>query len=204
MDQQETQTETQTAAPDFTAEWRQIREDLESEAAGALRIGQNLIKIRDALKPLGLWLAALREHRMSQEQAWRYTTFAEMPEAEREPYMRLEGPFSLTKAIEGRSNKRSKKPAGPAPDYSSTNTPEIPDDERADWLAEIDQRVKLAVKMVSRGEEVLMGDPQPEYAADDARWTQKVSDVAEAVLTVIEAHEAQQLRKELERQFPCR
>lgn len=186
--------------PDFTAEWRQIRTDLENEAAGALHIGQNLIKIRDALKPLGQWLTALREHGMSQEQAWRYTTFAEMPEAEREPYMRLEGPFSLTKAIEGRSKKRSKKPAGPAPDYSSTNNPEIPADEVADRLAEIDQRLKLAVEMVGRGEEALAGEPQPEYADDDARWKRKLSEIAEDVVVVVSAH----LKNELERRFPCR
>ena len=59
-------------APDFTEEWAQIRQDLEGEAAGALRIGQNLIKIRDRLKPLGLWLTALTEHGMSQPQASRY------------------------------------------------------------------------------------------------------------------------------------
>jgi hypothetical protein len=182
---------------DFAAEWTLIREDLEREAAGALRIGQNLIKIRDALKPLGLWLAALREHGMSQPQASRYIRYAEMPERDREVYQRVVG-FSLSDAVgEG-------KLGGRASEYSSTNSQnaeagiEVPADEIADRRAEIDRQLKLAVEMVDAGERVLAAGPQPpEYADDTARWASKLREVADAVLAVISERLETELTKRL-------
>jgi hypothetical protein len=195
-----------TSAPptteEFASEWQEITSLIGREAEGALRIGQLLIAIRDELKPRGLWLAALREHGMSQPQASRYIRYAELPESDRMLWQRVNG-FSLSAAV---GEHRTKKDAteesgtGQAPNYSSTNSPEIPADELADRLEEIDQRLKLAVEMVSKGEEALAGEPQPEYAADDARWKLKLSEIAEDVCTVISAH----LMKELERRVPCR
>jgi hypothetical protein len=198
------ETGTQTVVPDFTAEWQQIREDLESEATNALRIGRNLIKIRDALKPLGQWLAALREHGMSQPMAWRYITFAELPEADREPWMRVQW-FSLAKAVEGRKRKDANEDSGTGQDSGlfATNNPEIPADELADRLAEIDQRFKLAIEMVNAGEAALAGEPQPpEYADDAAKWKSKLREVADTALAVIEAHLGEELRQRLLPQRP--
>jgi len=201
MDQTETQTQTETQAPDFTAEWEQIRNDLENEALGALRIGQTLIKIRDALKPLGRWLPALSEHGMSQPQASRYIRYAELPEADRERRQRFKG-FSLSEAIGERRTKKAAENSGTdqAADYSSTNSHEISDEERADWFDEIERRLTRAVKIVNAGKEALAGEPEPQFADDDARWQHKVHETAEDVLAIIDAH----LRKELQRRFPCR
>jgi hypothetical protein len=175
-------------APEFSDEWKQIRDDLANEAAGALRIGLNLIKIRDALKPLGpgLWPAALPENGMSQPQASRYIRFAEMPEYEREVYLRAEGPFSLTDAVGERRRKR-------ASDNSSTNSRneekgdvEISDEQRAYRLAEIDRQRKLAVEIVEAGVKALADESQPpEYADESARWLGKLREVAAAVVAVI-------------------
>src|SRR2546425_8265425 len=134
---------TPAEVPDFTAAWAQIREDLEDQAAGAFRIGQNLIKIRDRLKPLGLWPAALKEHGMSQPQASRYIRFAEMPERDREGYQRAVG-FSLSEAVGERRRKKDAAAGeisddGRGSDYSLTNgpQPEIPAHELAHPLAQI-------------------------------------------------------------------
>lgn len=145
----------EAAAPDFSAEWAQIRRDLEGEAEGALRIGRNLIKIRDALKPLHLWLAALREHGMSQPQASRYIRFAGLPERDREIYQRDTG-FSLSRAIGERRGKRGAGgEAGAAPEGEA----EIPEGERAERLAEIDRQLKLGIRMVQAGEAALGAEP---------------------------------------------
>lgn len=191
----------EVAGPDFTAEWSQIREDLTNEAEGALRIGLNLIRIRDALKPLGLWLAELQKHGMSQPQASRYIRYAQLPERDRAAFQRTRG-FSLSEAI-GES-RRKKRATSEADHYSSTNSPAgeapIPEDELVDRLAEVEQRVKLAITIVEAGEQALakVGEPQPEEFADDrGRWQAKLSEVADAVLAVIHEHLEEELRKRL-------
>ena len=140
---------TPAEVPDFTAAWAQIREDLEDQAAGAFRIGQNLIKIRDRLKPLGLWPAALKEHGMSQPQASRYIRFAEMPERDREVYLRLAGPFSLSAAI---GERRSSDRAPVAADHSRriVAVPAIPEDEIED---QIEFLMTIARQIVEEGED---------------------------------------------------
>ncbi len=190
-------------APDFTAEWAQIRADLGDEAAGALRIGRNLIKIRDALKPLNLWIKALRENYMSPSQASRYIRFAELPERDREIFLRADGPFSLSDAVGERRRERRAR----ASDFSPEKSPEIEAeveidaDELADHRAEIDRRMKIAVDIVEAGVGALAGEPgPPEYAAADARWENKLREVADDVLAVIGDNLESELR---ERLFPC-
>jgi hypothetical protein len=188
-------------APDFTAEWAQIRADLENVAAGWLRIGLNLMKIRDALKPRGRWLPALREHGMSQPQASRYIRFAEkfakMPEDERAIFLRAKG-LSLSEAVgEGREEPS---------DYSPTNSRnfedevEIPADELEDRRAEVERQKNLAHKIVDAGVKALKGEPTPEYADDDARWASVLDEVAADVLAVLFAHLPAELKKRL---LPC-
>jgi hypothetical protein len=206
----DTRTATDVAVPDFTAEWRQITEDLESEAKYlnssaecALRIGETLIKIRDELKPRGLWLDALRDHGWSQPQASRYIRFANLPERDREPWLRRKA-FSLSGAVGERPSRKKDASGNPAADYSSTNSPEIPADELLDRSEEIDQRFKLAIAMIVAGERALAGEAHTEYADDADRWKRKLGEVADATLAVVEAHLKQELRQRLLSETPCR
>ncbi len=199
--------------PDFTAEWRQIREDLENQAAGALRIGQNLIKIRDALKPLGAWLATMRANGMSQPQASRYIRYAQLPERDRAIYQRVRG-FSLSEAIGERRRKR-KAPGeagevsggGRAADYSRANSRRraaeggregIPADELDDRRAEIDRRFTVAIKMIDAGKAALADGPKPpEYAGDPARWLSELRETADDMRAVINEGLEAALKKRL-------
>jgi hypothetical protein len=163
--------------PDFTAEWQQIEKDIQNEAEGALRVGQNLIKIKAAL-PHGMWLEALKEHGMSQPQASRYIRYARLPEADRLIFQRAKG-FSLSRAV----GERRSKPKAPseAPRERVDETP-ISADELAARLEGVEQRVKLAIDMVNLGECELanqIADERPqEYAEDDERWQGRVSEIA--------------------------
>lgn len=182
------------AVPDFTFEWMQIREGLESEADCALRIGQNLIKIRDVMKPLGLWLEELKKHGMSQPQASRYIRYAGLPECDRAAFQRANG-FSLTEAVgEGRRKKDATQKPTEAPEIEAP----IPEDERADRLAEIEQQIKLAIKLVDLGEAQLTNEPSP-YADDDARWASRVAEIADDVRAVLIAGLEAELKKRLGR-----
>jgi hypothetical protein len=137
----------EAAAPDFAREWEEIRERLESEAAGALRIGQLLITIKDGL-PRGRWLPALREHGMSQPQASRYMRYARLPESDREIFQRRKG-FSLSAAV----GERRKKDAPVEGSGEKQAAAPIPPPERDETLAEIDRQFKLALDMVDFAEE---------------------------------------------------
>src|SRR5438128_2098574 len=86
--------EADQAAPDFSSEWAQIRQDLLDEADAQLaqaerwlRVGQSLIKIRDVLKPRGTWLAELERNGIAQSTAWRKIEYAELSENDREIYL---------------------------------------------------------------------------------------------------------------------
>jgi len=180
--------------PDFAREWTEIREDLETEATGALRIGRNLIKIRDALKPLGLWLTGLREHGMSQSQASRYIRYAELPKAERKIFQRVKG-FSLSAAV---GERRGKKAA----DHSPANGPKdaeavIPADELEERQAEVGRKLKLAFEIVDAGERCLAGEPDPEYADDHERWQRKVDEVAAVMREYVNGPMEAELRSRL-------
>jgi hypothetical protein len=184
-------------AKQIAARWEQIHEDLGDEAAGALRIGLNLIKIRDALKPLKRWLSALREHGMSQPQASRYIRYAELPERDRAAFQRASG-FSLAAGHgEGKKGKKG------AATIRQTNSPaeaevEIPADELADALAQVERRIKLAIEIVQAGEAALGDEPQPpEYADDDERWRNMLRQVADAVHAVIDQHLGAELKQRL-------
>ncbi len=186
----------EAAVPDFTAEWSQICEVLRNEAEGALRIGLILIRIRDALKPLGLWLAALREHGMSQPQASRYIRYAELPERDRAAFQRTRG-FSLSEAVGERRRKRATTETAEI-GVASADDVQISEDELTDILAEVDRRVKLAVRMVEAGERALASEPgPPEYADDQERWRARLSAVADAVLAVVNEGLEAELRKRL-------
>ncbi len=189
------------AAPDFAEEWKQIRADLEKVAAGRLRIGQNLIKIRDALKPRGLWLPALREHGMSQPQASRYIRFAEMfakmSERDREIFLRAED-LSLSEAVgEGR-----REPS----DYSSTNSRnsedevEVPADELEDRRAEVKRRIELTYEVVDAIERTLARDPLPGYDDDAARWESDLHEVVDVVRAILDEYLVAELKRRL---LPC-
>lgn len=205
----ETTNEITNEAPDFTAEWAQIREDHADVVAAtkrvgenALRIGLTLMKIRDALKPRGLWLKALDEQDiMSPTQAWRYVTFAELSESDREIFLRQKG-FSLTAAIGESPRKKKGEAAGPASDFSSTKSRdvEIPLDELEALRAEVDRRMKRAVEIVDAGVKALAGEPEPVFADDYAKWRNWLDEVREAVLAVIGEHLEAELR---ERLLPC-
>jgi len=189
----------EAGVPDFTAEWDLVKADMESaegllrdHAAVALHVGQTLIKIRDVLKPRKLWLKALEEHGISQPQASRYIRFAEMPERDREVYQRLR--FSLSEAIRER---RSRPKAGSQRAAAEDTEAEIPDDERCDRLAEVEQRRKLAFKVVEAGLKALREQEPAEYADDDERWHNKLSEVVDAVLAVLDGHLEEELRKRL-------
>jgi hypothetical protein len=169
--------------PHFTAEWAQIQTDLRNEALGARRIGENLIKIRDALKPLGLWLAALRGHGMSQPQASRYIRYAQLPERDRDAFQRVKG-FSLTEAI----GERRRTAVATVSQADRPMDVEVPADELADRRAEIDRRFKLGLAMVKAGEAALAGESHPpEFAEDAQRWRNKLGEVAGDVLAVVNA-----------------
>ncbi len=180
---------------DFAAEWKLIDEDLRNEAAGALRIGLNLIRIRDAL-PRGRWLAELREHGMSQPVASRYIRFAKLPESDREVFLRAERPFSLSAAV---GERRKKKDAAPASDYSPTNSsePEISDDERGARLAEVNWQRQAADEIIEAGVEALAEEPYSGYAAADPRLRSKLREVAAAMDKVIRAGLDAELKKRL-------
>ncbi len=179
----------------FTAEWRQIKADIEGaegllrdHAAAALRVGQALIRIRAALTPHKLWIKALEEHGISQPKASRYIRFAEIPPADREVFQR-EKWFSVSRAV-GEADRR-KGAAASEGDHSSTNSPaeaEIPADELCDRLAEVEQRVKLAIDLVNRGECELANsgaDDLPEYAEDNERWQVRVAEIADDLRELI-------------------
>jgi len=181
----------QAAEPDFSLEWAQISEGLKNEAACALQIGLNLIRIMDELKPRRVWLAALREHGMSQPQASRYIRFAKMPERDREPFQRVNG-FSLSAAIgEARSKAVAvKEGAALAGDVL------VPEGERARRDAEVARRLKLAIAMVECGE-VAMGRELPPGEEEVEQWRETLDEVAAEVYALIEERLEARLRERL-------
>jgi hypothetical protein len=181
-------------SPDFSAEWKQIDEDLKGEAAGALRIGLNLKKIRDALKPRGLWLDALRDHGMSQPQASCYIRFAEMPESDRDRFQRIEG-FSLSDAIGERRKRASDN--SPANSRNGDDEVAVPDEELPDRLAEVNWQRQAADEIIEAGVEALAEEPYPGYAAGDPRLRSKLREVAAAMDKVIRAGLDAELKKRL-------
>ena len=172
----------EAGASDFAREWAEITENLRKEAAGALRIGQNLIRIRDALKPLRLWLKALREHGISQPHASRYIRFAEMPEADREPYLRLEGPFSLSHAV---GERRGKKKGDHSPANGSEAGAMVPAEEMEE---ERRAEIALARKIVEEGARQLAFAPPPEHADDHERWQSKVREAGGVLRRLLDEH----------------
>jgi hypothetical protein len=181
------------AVPDFAAEWAEIRRDLEGEAAGALRVGRSLITIRDALKPRGLWLKALREHGMSQPQANRYVRYAELPERDREAFQRVNG-FSLSAAVgETRSKKAAAAEAGAAP----ADEAPIPESELSARVAEVNWWLKQAVATMEAGEAARGTEPPPDYAGNAELWGDELGELVTDAIAVLEEGLGARLRKRL-------
>jgi hypothetical protein len=177
----------EAVALDFSAEWAQIRRDLLDEADAQrvqadrwLRIGRNLIKVRDALKPLGHWLAELEKNGISQPTAWRYTEYAELSESDREIYLRRR--VSPSAAVDKRRREKAMEAEPGAAEAGEVSTQES---ERNARLAEIARQLKLGVAMVEAGETALGSEPPPEHGGDAERWRDELAEVADAVLAVL-------------------
>lgn len=191
----------EVAVPHFTAEWDQIRKDVEEVGsltrawgAAALRVGQNLIKIRDELKPLKLWLSELEKRGWSQSSASRYIRFAEMPEGKREVWLRGKH-FSLSAAVgEGRGGKNG---AG-ANVEAGTQETSLDEAERAERLAEVAQLLKLGIRVVEAGEKTVVAESESGWSEeDDARFRSRLSIAADALLVVARDHLEAELKRRL-------
>jgi hypothetical protein len=120
-----------------------------------------------------------------------------MSESDREVLLRKEGPFCLSAAIGESPRKKKGEVAEPVSDFPSTKNRDVPADELADQLARVDKQRKRAFEIVEAGVEALSGEPEPEFADDDARWRRNLDEVAEAVFAVIGEHLEAELMKRL-------
>jgi len=190
------------AAPDLAALWDEILRALDGEAAGALRVGRNLIKIKAAL-PHGRWAAALREHGMSQPQAWRYMEYAKLYERDPAAFARdgalyQRKGFSLSEAIGERREKEDAAAAtGAEANQAQADEAPIPESELDARLAEVSWWLKQAVATVEAGEAARATEPPPDYAGDAELWRDELGELVADVIALVEGGLEARLSKRL-------